>query len=916
MIDPIMPPVGPPPAPLGPTPPEEPPLVTPQDVVCSSGVSSEELEELFGPNGQPALPPDNGITISEFRQVVSDAIVDLREALFATDISDALLFREFHGRAVTQAAFIVAIRTVIEDVANDTIELVNQLNTEILFQNTLIQQHNIEVPNDQSEIDALNAAITAYNNNPNPMTLQDYTDAAAVYNAYVNSRNPDIQTFNTATDAFNMLVDANNATIADLNIRREAIGLDPLDPQPYSGLGDELTLAPAMPPATEFPDVSEVNELVEYPDPPTAAELFDTEYKLLFEALFLLFSIIEANRIEAIENAIENELFFFRGVQPAFPDAFIANQPDTFFSTPSGASVGPAVAGTSLNLSSPSIEGLVSNSIFDAINVSNKQALDSGSIDEIKLQILSTLVDLALLSSLSASVLLGNQFALLGDDSPAITSAISLTLAARLQDLVSSNIFRNSNINLVRRNLGLGASFGRISGLADALTAGTNLALLQLSVSLISLALKTPGLATQLLGNVAGISTTDLFIASAPASQLNEVLRNPLAILFLKSTLSGQLALAGSLNTAQALVNLSINNVLSQGTFRNLTSLREALAGEFQAQGVGPVQSLALANAAVAQVNGDTNALFLDTAFISSSVNRGALAGALINRLAEQGFDVGTAGTIVNPAIELTLAQDFEIKREFRDQLSSDLVGNGLGRTNAIALANDAVEFLERGVITPFSADQIRQDILGASLTNILTGRGLGSSAAATTVDRIIAGAIAGAGAGGFRNAIRDAAKAVGFGPALARELGEGAAIVPEGRLGNPLLSLGATSILNLDSVSDLLYNEVEGQNGSEIGATEARKLADKYVDLLTNRNNQSSFVNLVERERGKLEALEDKRALEAFDKGLRDFVHMSPDTQLLLRRTEELGLTALSVPAQTAQGTGGPEVPINIMPV
>lgn len=919
MIDPIMPPAGPPPQPLGP-PPEDAPLITPQDVLSSAGVSHENLLDLlFGPNGQPALPPASGLSIIEFTRIVNDAILELDETLHETDLQEALMFRELHQSVANRASFLIELRSLIREVAEDSIALVETQNTQIMAHDLPVQAHNSQVSNDITEVNKMNKAITKFNNGM--ISESSYTNIANNYNNYRTGRNSNVQSFNTTVNTFNTQVAANNVVTTDLNIRRVEIGLEELPPQETSESGDLLGLA-QIPPTVGMPpvpEVSKVTELVEIPEQPTAQQLLNTLYRPLIEILILLFSLIETGFISTIEGDIENDLFFFRGIQPALPNSFIANQPDTFFSTTEGTAAGPAVTGTNLNLDSPNLEGLLSNALFDAINVINKQALDSGSIDEINIQILQSVIDLALLSSLSAAVLLGNQFALLGNDSPAITAAISLTLAARLQDLVSTNIFRNSTINLLRRNLGLGASFGRINGLADAFTAGVNLALLQLSLSRVALTLGIPGLAPQLLGNVSGLRTVDILLASTAGSRLNEVLRSPLSILFLKDTLSGQLASVSALNTAQSLVNLAINNVLAQGTFQNNTALRESLVGEFKAQGLGSFQSLALANAAVALINGDVNALFLDTAFIASSVNRGAVGEALINRLVEQGFDVGTAGTAVNAALERTLSQDFETKRESRDQFASELVAGGLGRTNAIALANDAVEFLERGAITPFSADQIRQDILGASLTNVLTGRGLGAGAADTTVDNILAGVLSGGpygGAGGFRNAIREGFQAAGFGPALSRELADAAVIQFDERLGNPLLSLGATSILDLGSISDLLRNEVEGQLGSVIGATDARKLADQFVDLVTNRDNENSFINLIERERKKLESSGDNRALEAFDRSLRDFVHMSPDTQRFLRRTEELGLTALSVPAQTAQGTGGPDVPVSIMPV
>ena len=544
-------------------------------------------------------------------------------------------------------------------------------------------------------------------------------------------------------------------------------------------------------------------DYVQFPNPVT---LFPNEEELLasafVDAALRINGIIDRlNAVVASINAeIDRQLFLNQGFDITLPAAFIQRQPDVFLQSSSG-SQAFGVGSLAVGLYSVNLERILSRGIFESYAISASMPLPPRLFDAIELITLQIISLSALTATTPVARLLGNRLAGLALSNPAIAVALGLSFTNQLIESLSSGSF-SSLVNRTVRNFSRQArildrqgllppelallahgSAGQIAELTRAITSGAAFALLGISLSNMSLALGLPSLSLDFLANVDGGSLSDALLADfAGGSGLRDILSNPLSLLFIKSSLAEMLIFnLGFLSTSAAIViGTSIDNVIQLGLTNNFFQFREALRRELRAQGLRPLQALRVANEAVAFVRSELGGSLLD-AIYKPNIDPETIAREVVaSRISSDRIEVQR---IVQESIDRAIRLGpYETQREFRNRIAQELRSSGLRRTEANFLANQVIQLIETGVLSPLSGisperlsalrNQIPHDVIDAAL-----GRGPFSSEAeflAVLRSEMVLSAVRSGASGGILGALDDfdrAVAAIGPGPISLLEL-------------------------------------------------------------------------------------------------------------------------------------------------
>ena len=865
--------------PLGPggTPPPTPPGPIPLPPLDSLSQSSGV--QVLGTDGKPITNLKDVPSALEIRKIIDTAILEFERILRESfDIDFRLLHNLFLGVAAA-AKTIGNARESLDSVLADweTASTLQQAAIEE-FNNAVDEFNdgiNDSLTSDQLEIQLINQAIQDFNDGN--ITQSQYRNAADRYNDFMQARNLEIQnldnTFNAAVVEFNGKIDQFNQDNQDILDRLGTITVSPpppiFDPQQtvttstYPLVDRDVTPPPDIP-AVQDPGISgNVTEIGDVVPDPNREQVFSQGFEPVVFNLKLFFNFL-TQFDEFVTNDIEDQLAFGgagRGV--TFPEALIAQSPNVFFQF-IGQGSGVGIASLITGLNSSSLERILGESMFLTTLRELQIPLPPRVVDALQLFTLQLLLNTAFLGAMPAARLLSHQLSVMDPSSPAFKTATALAITQQILGLVTTNIIESSIAQILKGELDPNTPKEQIDELVKQLASGIKLTLSQLALALIGKTTGLPGLTPQFFSNL-GFSTVDILTALNAGGRLSNVLESPLSLLSLKNNLSDRLVLERGFTSEQAakLVNDAMNSVTEQGPFLSLADLRDALTSAFDNQGLSRLEAGILTNDALFQIRGDIANPFLNVPF-TLNFEQGLLTKPLINLLVDLGFAPNAAGTKINNAIRRTLdIEDLQTQRGFRNQLIQDLKGEGIPLSQAIFIANQAVQFLLTGNVGPLTGiskerlNQLQEALIAQFGETTVKDAIEKAKGPFSTEDEFLLilkeelGIIVGA-----NFSVEDFDKAVS---ALPREAAAG------------LIPRAEEAFLGLAALFETVRDSIKNRLTPDLGATLADEITNKTVialfgtssiDEVRDRENldPKSLLNIIRDQLEKLGILDDER--------------------------------------------------------
>ena len=342
-----------------------------------------------------------------------------------------------------------------------------------------------------------------------------------------------------------------------------------------------------------------------------------------------------------------------------------------------------------------------------------------------------------------------------------------------------------------------------------------------------------------------------------------------------------------------ALANTLAATIVGQSIAQNpalISELSTQLQGQLIGQGYPPGVAAFVANQAVQALFLQSEVLspFLNSPFIPNAVLSEALASPLLASLVMSGFAENAAQLLINNALQQTLGQPLYTIGNFRNQLASQLMNEGVGFLQANLLANQAVTELEASFITqglytpnaplfeaaavaafnpppplgsailaevaaflstPFGQAEFNPALMSTSLASsmILDGvnPAIANAIAATVVTQALSSPLA--TVADFQNQLQTQLITQGYPPEAAALYANQAAQslfinteIASGFIYNPFLSNAANDSLLIGSISNsLVLNGVNPAIANTLAATIVGEAISQNPALILNLNSQ-----------------------------------------------------------------------------
>ncbi len=594
----------------------------------------------------------NRMTIIGFSSAIISATNNANETAFSVQQSNATMREDMYFAFIQNSLDLVKTYQAFLAIANKYSTSYTTNNADVAALNVQLLSYNSAAPNDIAAVNAVNTAITGYNNGSvTPAQLQT---AYTTYNAYATSHNTLATLTNTAITTFNTKVTGTNHDVDEVNDQLGDKGVAKLDKQkPYTPNPTNMPLLGTAPTTTAPPSLS----LVSY-TPVTLAPAINTmspsgggDPAQLASALFAPYAALMTGQYAATAKAVSVQAEYqelvqttLTGTPPFIPPSFYQPTPKLGSGGATGGSgAGVSSAGLVMTLSNPLMSAVIQQNMFasNSLEIINQiQLLGSQLLSQVELQ-----------AGASALAILGDKIAGIDLNSPAAAAAVALALASEINGVISSGAFAEGIQSIL-------SQYGITGEVSAQIIAAAELNLLQLSLLQLGQALGTPQLFGQVVSTSVNAQATALFSAQVSASiVLDDATQREILIK----------DVANRTRISQDILRQAINEANVNGEVNGQT-LQEILVQN----GIDPND----ANSAEVILRSSLQAEIIGYGVLEKRVsadqlNSSRLSNELVNSIVKNQPDI--------------------TNRQLRDELSTQFVANGATQSQALDLASQIV---------------------------------------------------------------------------------------------------------------------------------------------------------------------------------------------------------------------------------
>ncbi len=872
--------------PIDPNPPIQPPITPPSndpipppsgpnDTLGSSSVTSNQGGFPGGIIPLP-LPQGDNLTILAYNQILDIVKRQAQQNQYA--YMQQIVTMSLNQLAAHVQPTFTEILNAIKDQNALGPPTVNQVNGHLTTINRNISDLNNQIGTDthadQYEVDRMNKAIQDYNNGV--ITQTEFNNDVANYNDFIQTRNNDVDThaasFNDKVDGNNQLITSDNQYMATQNEERTLANFPPY-PQnatlnTYTPVHMGPPIDPNNPPASvSMPAPSPVVQQYTLLPPPVSqgSNFFGFDTLIFIE--FQIFAELKQQQNLQF-NTFDNLVFRTRGQQVNVPSSYIREQPPSFVKG----------SGNALSSQSSTGDSAVMMSVLQTLFRSKAKKQTYESLRRVTKRLNGLGLTLLSQSGLAAALPTLSLLNVQGKGLPPASAALSTALVAFIAKQISGLVKSDALLPTIKQLVANEASLGNLSEadqskLIDALGASLNLSLLVDVLTAGALSLGLPGFLPQLLGNSGSPLFDEAIFSTTNKSHLDEILNNPISIIFLKAALANQLG-----PNSEAIVNNVLNAILEGVIPATPEQLSKAVEQALIKAGISPEDASAAGKVAAAFIENEKN-----FPLINSTFNKNVLNNVLNPLASSLNLSEANKQSVNNALTKASADLQHSVEREFLDKFVKALQEENFSAEDANAIAQKALEFIETGNISAaFKSDQVRKDILNNSLIKHLNANGVqnADTVASNAINAVLAETFANEAE--FRQGLDKALQNQGVAVALSSILSQ-EGVIRLSQQKDALLSSLPDQKLSLSAFREQLTQKIVDQLSPEVGAKMSSAIAALFVNSVAGQEkedqlNPTSLIKLVRDEVKKLETLTNVRFDEKVQKAFQNIIKPSYD--------------------------------------
>jgi len=642
---------------------------------------------------------------------------------------------DLYNGSIQNSLDLMALYRTFLDVASQYTTAYGNNLTDISTLNTQLITYTSTIPSVQAAINQLNAAITSFNTGS--ITSTQLQTAIDQYNTFAQQQNGVVSQTNNAIDHFNVLTDANDATISHANQELLNAGKKPLATQPdYNTTATPLPIvgaAPGTPPMapivySSVPLPLAVNKM-DSKGAGTPVELANA----LFESYFGLMTgqfAITAEMLKQQSSFVSFVQFFLQGKLPFIPSAFYTPNNAT---TSTGTADTGSVSSTTLvtSLSTPTIEGILSQSKYLAGVTQEEYAKNFPQVTQQINYLLTTLLSQIGLQAGSSSLrLLEGRLPFIDPNSSPVLASLAGAFAEQTGQAIENGSLLPGITDILSKAFP-GIDAQSLNSLAEKLASAADLVLLQTGLFQLGQALGNPQLVGQVVSTIPGATGSQTTASSQVDAEA--VLNDKKFAAIVNDEISQQLATEANISQSQAqdALNASLNASIVDGNLN-----QQSFVDNLQQQGI-------TSQAAIDATN------LLHNTLQSEIINQGILNEAVSkNNLSKTILANDQVSQIVGGNPNIT-------NRELRDELANQFIANGATSQQALTAATLAVTGNYAAIGTsPATVDSVSKNLYAGAIKQI-EGIGLSQTAAEQFANDLVS-TVMGPSVPGSQTSIRD----------------------------------------------------------------------------------------------------------------------------------------------------------------
>lgn len=841
----------------------------------NAGSNSGSLQ---GTNAPPknltldSLDSAGWVTIAQYMDSVAGATNKLRTVLFDIAVTAPLLYQSAYAGLAEQIFAAIAN-------ANGVYNLMVDLQSKQTALNLAIQAYNQAV---DAATGNLNNAIQAYNSvvPPNIGSEQALQSAINTYQSIVDPLKTDI---NAKITTYNgLLGNYQDAVRASQQASHQP--LVPLAPVLLSTVSTNYGV-PLLPPMSQIAIPTPGLPIAVVLNPPVSVNILLAylipQFKNITQNLANVQAYIEGLIAFSLKN---NEL---NAGDPTLPVAFIQKIPHALFESQGNTAIGSSVQLLSLTTgsSSPTMGRILSRAAYQAVYLQADRPLPASLKQQLEILNAQLISNTAAPAAISTVQQLTDRPVGPSNTGLAFDAISGLSYAGHIRDVVNSKIIAGEVGKLINGDPEatlLTAAEKEVS--IKILKAISGLSLLTVALVEVAQALQLPGLPGLIINNINGL--TDLQNANLD-STLTVTLEDPLAVIFLKLSLTEQIAGVQTVpkDTAALISNTVVNSALAALTSTgsgNITPqefkdaiLQAALiygaSNGAGASSITPTVANTIADSASAFVQAEVALPFLNLPFIpgtissvspSAGANQPSLVGTLTSTIVASNpelFEPASTKAFVGRSLVEALRRNGNTPGGFAGHLSDTLVEQGVEPATAGHVSNQAVAYVNGNRGNNRSFDQAAQAAVdGTAATPSLPATKL---ELATEINSIFGGNPSYVGALNnavatnpttireLRNNFLTALDAAGVSPANAESIANKVATLAAPAADSPRVApffhrSPSAAALPPPDIAEIATEYIINTLGPRLGEIRAREIANQAVHTLISSNSILSTYN------------------------------------------------------------------------
>jgi hypothetical protein len=696
----------------------------------------------------------------------------------------------------------------------------------------------------------------------------DINGAINTWNSYVGGRNPQVVTLQGNLQAeiggWGTAINTANAKLEAINTKRAARNLPPVSL--YPDVSTTYTVA-FPPPLTTISNISgnvgpdrtppiafKINspsglitvvtlESLALTGAPSASEVTTSA---AYTALVAVFAVVRsiAEFFALIFAAVFQDFTdpSLKGKKSLLPAAYI-DKVDPLYLNTEGSGTGLGQVGR------PEFDRVVPAALLKSIFEKAKFPASNKLLTSFQLASLGILDKSSLAAAIPAATAFGNKLGSISELSPTFGAVLASAIAdntlattaaapaRELANIVLKNVIgAASAAGITFGDLG-NPSAGEIAQISGSLSAAFNVNLLGTTLAMFQKTLGFPDLALQVIGNTEGLSASDAIRAAIGGAKFNDVLSDPLSVVFLKQSLADSLVLQSgySSNAAAVIANAAVNgagsNVQTEQEVKQ--NLEQALVN----QGLSKLDAALQAQQLTEFIKADVGIPTLNNP-PPDTINATKAASELLdtvlginnaqeetkNRIIQQFVtNREKIAAIIKESIQSAIRSGkLDISRELRNEVVAGLRSGGFELKQSLYLANQLINQLTGNPLSPITgitADRLEQlKDADKGITQSAISEAINSGPFSSEI--------------AFTNALRGI---------LDRSSGGGAA------LDNALASLSNIKILNIEELHKTLSEHLDNLL-TGLGAANAREARDKILIALLGGATPKEVVDVEKR--------------------------------------------------------------------